>query len=390
MGYDRHNAALVACCVFAILAAAAFLPAAGYGDYPDQDAVSDDHYLESGPGTDGGNGSSDSDGDATDPNSDASDSPDENERENGSTTDDQEDSDDSDSSADPDDSDDGPDDANDENESTAAGDTAEPEDGTSDGGADLIRAAVVALVGLVVVSPMVLLWRGTHPARAPGNVDADVALPDGFLPRLRFRLKRIPQVTMTATIGFTRVTPAIVDSFVRTGRAAGSALGMVGHGLGRGLRSAVVSLPTGIAGALGSLGGRSRSFSLSGGIASLFDGFSLPRREAGSWTRSTAARGDGRTTDDAETEADPEPQTVEEAWARLTELVSRRRDRSKTPGEYASAAVDAGFPESAISTLTETFREVRYGNYPATDARVRRARAAYERIVSRHDGRDGE
>ncbi|UTF53032.1 DUF4129 domain-containing protein [Natronosalvus rutilus] len=381
MGYDRHNAALVACCVLAVLAAAAFLPAAGYGDYPDQDAVSDDHYRESGPQTDGGDGLSDPDGDAMDPDGNESDGSD--------SSDHPDDSDDSDDGAEPDDSDGEPNDSDDENESTADG--AEPEDGASSGGADLLRAAVVALASLIVVGPIVLLWRGTHPDRAPGNVDADVSLPDGFLPRLRFRLKRIPQVTMAATIGVTRVTPAIVDGFVRTGRAVESTLGMAGRGLGRGLGSAVVSLPTGIAGALGSLGRRSRSFSLSGGIASLFDGFSLSRRAAGSWSQSTATQDDDRrTTDDAETEDDPGPQTVEEAWAALTGLVSRRRDRSKTPGEYASAAVDAGFPESAVSTLTETFREVRYGNYPATDARVRRARAAYEQIVSRHDGADGE
>ncbi|MFC7236767.1 DUF4129 domain-containing protein [Saliphagus sp. GCM10025317] len=48
------------------------------------------------------------------------------------------------------------------------------------------------------------------------------------------------------------------------------------------------------------------------------------------------------------------------------------------------------FPESAVSTLTETFRQVRYGNYPPTDDRIRRARAAYDRIVATASHEDGD
>ncbi|MFC7233172.1 DUF4129 domain-containing protein [Saliphagus sp. GCM10025308] len=191
---------------------------------------------------------------------------------------------------------------------------------------------------------------------------------------------------MTATIGLTRVTPAVVDGVVGTGRAIGSGIGLVGRGLGRGLGSVLVSIPAGLSGTLGSLGG----LSLSGGVASLFGGFTRRRASSRSGSR-TATRGNGdEDEDEDETRDDPGPQTIEDAWAALTELVSVRRDRSKTPGEYASAAVDAGFPESAVSTLTETFRQVRYGNYPPTDDRIRRARAAYDRIVATASHEDGD
>ncbi|MFC7240786.1 DUF4129 domain-containing protein [Saliphagus sp. GCM10025317] len=376
MGYDRHNAALVVCCVLAIVAAAAFLPAAGYGDYPDQDAVSDDHYLdlESGPETDGENGTDDRD-------SERSDGPDANE----STPDEESDDRANDSSDEPDDSADEASNETDGENETAADESggADTDDGSA--GVGFLPAAGLLLTGLLVV-PIGLLWRATHPSRAPGVANADVTIPDGFLPRLQFRLKRIPQVTMTATIGLTRVTPAVVDGVVGTGRAIGSGIGLVGRGLGRGLGSVLVSIPAGLSGTLGSLGG----LSLSGGVASLFGGFTRRRASSRSGSR-TATRGNGdEDEDEDETRDDPGPQTIEDAWAALTELVSVRRDRSKTPGEYASAAVDAGFPESAVSTLTETFRQVRYGNYPPTDDRIRRARAAYDRIVATASHEDGD
>ncbi|MFC7214870.1 DUF4129 domain-containing protein [Saliphagus sp. GCM10025334] len=375
MGYDRHNAALVVCCVLAILAAAAFLPAAGYGDYPDQDAVSDDHYLdlESGPESDGENGTDDRD-------SERSDEPDANE----STPDDEVSDDrvnDSDGEA--------SNETDDENETVGdeSGGAETTDEGDDDSSASIgILPAAGLLLACLLVVPIGLLWRATHPSRAPGVANADVTIPDGFLPRLQFRLKRIPQVTMTATIGLARVTPAVVDGVVGAGRAIGSGIGLVGQGLGRGLGSTLVSIPAGLAGTLSSLGG----LSISGGVASLFGGFSRRRASSRSGSR-TATRGNGDGDEDEdETRDDPGPQTVEDAWAALTELVSVRRDRSKTPGEYASAAVDAGFPESAVSTLTETFRQVRYGNYPPTDDRIRRARAAYDRIVATAPHEDGD
>ncbi|WP_312908855.1 DUF4129 domain-containing protein [Natronosalvus caseinilyticus] len=376
MGYDRHNAALVVCCVLAILAAAAFLPAAGYGDYPDQDAVSDDHYLdlESGPETDGENGTDDRD-------SERSDDPDANE----STPDEESVGRANDSDAEE------TNETDDENETvddeSGTNETSDESDDDSSASVGFLPAAGLLLACLLVV-PIGLLWRATHPSRAPGVANADVTIPDGFLPRLQFRLKRIPQVTMTATIGLARVTPAIVDGVVGTGRAIGSGIGLVGRGLGRGLGSALVSIPAGLSRTLGSLGG----LSISGGVASLFGGFTRRRRSSRSGS-GTATRGNGNRDEDEdepETGDDPGPQTVEEAWAALTELISARRDRSKTPGEYASAAVDAGFPESAVSTLTETFRQVRYGNYPPTDDRIRRARAAYDRIVATASHEDGD
>ncbi|MFC7233171.1 hypothetical protein ACFQMM_20735 [Saliphagus sp. GCM10025308] len=159
MGYDRHNAALVVCCVLAIVAAAAFLPAAGYGDYPDQDAVSDDHYLdlESGPETDGENGTDDRD-------SERSDGPDANE----STPDEESDDRANDSSDEPDDSADEASNETDGENETAADESggADTDDGSA--GVGFLPAAGLLLTGLLVV-PIGLLWRATHPLEPPAS-----------------------------------------------------------------------------------------------------------------------------------------------------------------------------------------------------------------------------
>ncbi|WP_123537368.1 DUF4129 domain-containing protein [Halosimplex salinum] len=86
-------------------------------------------------------------------------------------------------------------------------------------------------------------------------------------------------------------------------------------------------------------------------------------------------------TDDAETGPEPtvEPDydspgenAVARAWQRLRGRVDAD-DETATPGEVAARALDRRLPDEPVSTLTDEFRAVRYGDEPATDERVSNA-----------------
>ena len=379
MGHDLHRAALVACCVLAIVVAAAFFPAAGYGDFPGRDAVSDDHYIESGTGIDPGTDEADDsvgeddreDHDGDDQQDDSSDESDDTD----STDDQQDDNDDaSDESEDTDSTDDQQDDSDDASDDDESSSTAESGDGLGIS----LGNVVAALLMLVFFVPFALLWRATDPARHPHLSEADI--PDGFLPRLQFRLKRIPQVTMAATIGASSVVPTVADALVRTGRGVGSGFGQLGRSIGRGFASA-----------LQGFGGLSLTSGFSALVGGLGDLRPTGGRSSAGRSTTTSATGGSNTDQATDSGEDPGPQTIEAAWEEMTALVSRssRSPDSKTPGEYARAAIAAGYPKSAVSTLTEVFRQVRYGDYPPTDDRTHRARAAYEELLDAVDD-DGD
>lgn len=77
-----------------------------------------------------------------------------------------------------------------------------------------------------------------------------------------------------------------------------------------------------------------------------------------------------------------EPGTdVAEAWVAMTAALEVDRPRSRTPEEWADAAVDAGFDEEAVRTLTELFSETRYGDATETAARRRTAKRERERLA---------
>ncbi len=68
--------------------------------------------------------------------------------------------------------------------------------------------------------------------------------------------------------------------------------------------------------------------------------------------------------------------SVREAWGRLLQRVSLPRPTTRTPGEIARHAVtEDGLSRRPVEALRDTFREVEYGNRPASE-RVERARQA--------------
>ncbi|MFP9191931.1 DUF4129 domain-containing protein [Natrialbaceae archaeon A-CW1-1] len=384
MGHDLQRAALIACCVLAIVVAAAFFPAAGYGDFPGRDAVSDDHYLESSTGTGDADSTEGDDGDdlETDDQQDDGDDSDGTADGQHDDSDGADDTDGDDQQDDSDDTGDGSDDAGDDDQQDDEGSsTSESGDGL---GVSLDHVLAILLM-LVFLVPFALLWRATAPTRHPHLSEADI--PNGFLPRLQFRLKRIPQVTMAATIGASSVVPTIADALLRTGRGVGGGFGQLGRSIGRGFGRALFAAPAGFASALQGLGG----LSLTGGFSALFDGFGSVRRRHRRSSSDSPTAASNSAVQSTESADDPGPQTIEAAWEEMTALVTRssRGTVSKTPGEYARAAIAAGYPESAVTTLTEVFRQVRYGDYPPTDDRTRRARAAYEELVAAVTDDDG-
>lgn len=71
---------------------------------------------------------------------------------------------------------------------------------------------------------------------------------------------------------------------------------------------------------------------------------------------------------------------VDDAWLRLARAVGDRAGGARTPREYETAAVQAGFDPDAVSQVTRIFEEVRYGGQPVTDDRRRRANDALARL----------
>jgi hypothetical protein len=100
-----------------------------------------------------------------------------------------------------------------------------------------------------------------------------------------------------------------------------------------------------------------------------------------------AAAGDAA--DRIEDAADVENE-VYRAWRDMTEHVNVPDPETSTPREFASAARDAGMDESHVTTLTDLFRDVRYGGADATEDREERALDALRAIEERYaDGGEG-
>ncbi len=88
-------------------------------------------------------------------------------------------------------------------------------------------------------------------------------------------------------------------------------------------------------------------------------------------------------TDDADDSA-PTP-TVRRAWHRLVDRLGVSRRETRTPGQIARRAVDAGYPDDAVDRLTAAFRDVEYGGRSESEDRVRAAYEALDRIRSEED-----
>lgn len=99
----------------------------------------------------------------------------------------------------------------------------------------------------------------------------------------------------------------------------------------------------------------------------------------------TAAVGEaaGRAADRIEGEGGLENE-IFRAWHEMTELLDVSRPETSTPGEFATAAVDAGLGRQDVDELTRLFEDVRYGNLEPTADREQRAIAVFRRIEDRH------
>ncbi|WP_435159750.1 DUF4129 domain-containing protein [Haladaptatus sp. DFWS20] len=79
----------------------------------------------------------------------------------------------------------------------------------------------------------------------------------------------------------------------------------------------------------------------------------------------------------------PEPNPsneIERAWWSMVERFGVEQAHTKTPGECAREAIEAGADRNAAETLTRTFEEVRYGGAPITDDRLDRTRNQSDKL----------
>lgn len=107
-------------------------------------------------------------------------------------------------------------------------------------------------------------------------------------------------------------------------------------------------------------------------------------RSGGDGDRSDAARGrvGGRVArgtppvPERTADAPAESNAVYRSWAALLDAADVRYPTARTPAECAARAIDAGMDPEAVARLRAVFEEVRYGDRPVTDRRVRRAERA--------------
>lgn len=104
-------------------------------------------------------------------------------------------------------------------------------------------------------------------------------------------------------------------------------------------------------------------------------------------TAKAVGRAAGRAAERMEAEASVENE-VYRAWREMTELLDVDRPHSTTPGEFATAAIEAGLGKEDVRELTALFEQVRYGSVTPSDEYEKRATAVFERIESRYGGTD--
>lgn len=68
------------------------------------------------------------------------------------------------------------------------------------------------------------------------------------------------------------------------------------------------------------------------------------------------------------------------AWQEMTDALDVQNPETTTPAEFEEVAVEAGLDRADVATLTDLFREVRYGGAEATADREERARETLRRI----------
>ncbi len=217
--------------------------------------------------------------------------------------------------------------------------------------------AAVALVGMVLVVGTLARRFGVTPARLGATASAVLARAvDALL--------------------------ALSTAFVR-----------LGVGIRRGVRRAaarLVSLPRAFAAGGLPLLWRLHPWRLLGALGAWL------RRLAASTDRGAVGSSGRRTTRPAEAREDRAgaPQTLRQTWREFTALIGPSRPATRTPGEVARHAVERGFPERPVRTLTAAYRDAEYGSpgdeSPSDTSRLKRARAALEAVREATEEGDGE
>lgn len=131
------------------------------------------------------------------------------------------------------------------------------------------------------------------------------------------------------------------------------------------------------------------------GVVGLAAVVALARQTAGNRDTTTQGAGDrdtptaavgraaGRAADrlDAQSDVDNE---VYRTWQEMTELLDVDEPARQTPGEFATAAVDAGLRRTDVRELTQLFEAVRYGRQDPSQEYERRAVTVFRRIEDQY------
>ena len=89
----------------------------------------------------------------------------------------------------------------------------------------------------------------------------------------------------------------------------------------------------------------------------------------------------GRAADRLESDEHAENE-IYRAWVEMTDLFDLSQKETKTPGEFAAAAIDAGLEPDDVRELTRLFEQVRYSPTTPSESDEQRAVALFRRIES--------
>ena len=343
MDRNRLRAALIALCVLAVIFGASLFPATGFGTYPagpgggsragNSGGQSSGSQATVAAGTDSPGRTSAVTTAQTTTNSDSNDQP------SGSTTT--------------------------ETTTQAATGESHPHTGGSNPIATMIKTVGVGL--LVLLSVLAVGFRtGTvkYGGRGPSSLTIfDVPIGELF--------GKVPARTMGLVVGFSASIPRFADDAFGLLTELGRGLSAGTVGLGSAITETIAILGRGVGGTLLAVG------SVGSGLFSIPK--TLSRPTIGRSNRKSEERTTGRETVPPEPE-ERGPPSIEEAWESMTERLPVRRRRTTTPAEYARVAMKRGYPADAVRQLTDAFREVRYGSFPAGGKRTKLARTALDKI----------
>lgn len=272
-------------------------------------------------------------------------------------------------------------------ETTAAGSSSGgngPGIGSLIGDAVLAAVLFVGVTALFVTAGITLGVVVPHRVGPGGKLVLEVA---GRRVDVGGALSGLSRGSMRFVFGLSTATGRLLTGLGSAASAAADSLTAIGTGGGR----ALLSIPRGLGQGLATAGR-----GLGSALAAVPAGFGSVLAGIGSSETASAPTADPRAgANDADTDtgeqdegAEP-PQSVEEAWDRFTDRVRIRDRSSRTPGEFARVAASRGVPADAVGRLTRTFREVRYGDRPADESRLDRAREAWANIRDHFAGEDG-